>query len=200
MGVVDHETVDASAHKILKQSCGSYQAYSDKHRFLIGKDVSIYGPSSETRKWKKTYPNLNEGTVRGFRNRYEAQIKDAHHKKKSPKKVIVNKLRGRPCLLGDKIDPLVQIYLRAIKYKRGAVNSLVAIATEKVLLKRYARLEKENFKIERSWAQSLFRRMGFVHRIKTTGKVYIPVGAQKEAELQFFHQIVNQCSDCRLKR
>ena len=192
MGVVNHETVDASVGKKLKQSRGSYQVYSDKDRFLIGKDSSIYGPSSATRKWKKTYPNLNESTVRGFRKRYEAQIKDAHRKKKSPKKVIVNKLRGRPCLLGDKIDPLVQNYLKATRYKRGVVNSLVAIATAKALLKQYPRLEKENLKIERSWAQSLFRRMGFVRRIKTTGKVHIPVGAQKEPELKFLHQIVNQ--------
>ena len=108
-------------------------AYSDKDRFLIGKDVSIYGPSSAARKWKKTYPNLNESTVRGFRKSCEAQIKDAHRKKKSPKKVIVNKL-GRPCLLGDKIDPLVQNHLKATRYKGGVVNSLVAIATAKALL------------------------------------------------------------------
>ena len=147
MGVVDHETVDASVRKKLKQSRGSHQAYSDKDRFLIGKDASIYGPSSATRKWNKTYPNLNETTVRGFRKRYEAQIKDVHSKKKSPKKVIVNNLRGRPCLLGDKINPLVQIYLKATRYKGGVVNSLLAIATAKALLKRYPRLEKENLKI-----------------------------------------------------
>ena len=147
---------------------------------------------SDQKNGKKTYPNLNESTVCVFRKLYEAQIKDAHRKKKSPKKVIVNKLRGRPCLLGDKIDPLVQNYLKATRFKRGVVNSLVAIATAKAILKRYPRLEKENLKIERSWAQNLFRRMGFVRRIKTTGKVDIPVGAQKEAEVKFWHQIVNQ--------
>ena len=135
MGVFNQETVEASVCKKLKQSCGSYQAYSDKDCFLIGKDASIYGPSSATRKWKKTYPNLNESTVRGFRKRYEAQIKDAHRKKKSPKKVIVNKLRGRLCFFGEKIDPLVQNYLKATNYKGRVVNSLVAIATEKALLK-----------------------------------------------------------------
>ena len=191
MGVVDHETVDASVRKKLNQSSGSHQAYSDKDRFLIGKDASIYGPSSATRKWNKTYPNLNESTVRGFRKGYEAQIKDAHRKKKSPKKVIVNNLRRRPCLFGDKINPLVQNYLKATRYKGGVANSLLAIATAKALLKRYARLEKENLKVERSWAQSLFRRMGFVRRIKATGKV-TPVGAQNEAELKFLHQIANQ--------
>ena len=68
----------------------------------------------------------------------------------------------------------------------------MAIATANVLLKQYPRLEKENLKTERSWVQSLFRRMGFVRRIKTTGKVHIPVGAQKEPELKFLHQLVNQ--------
>ena len=67
---------------------------------------------------------------------------------------------------------------------------MLAIATAKALLKRYPRLGKENLKIERPWAQSLFRRMGFVHRIKTTGKVP-PVGAQNKAELKFLHQIAN---------
>ena len=36
-----------------------------------------------------------------------------------------------------------------------------------------------------------FRRMGFVPRRKTTGNVLIPIGAQKEAELKFLHQIVS---------
>ena len=191
LGVVDRAKVDASVRKKLKQSRGSYKAYSDKDRFSIGKDASMYGPASTTRKWKKTYPNLNESTVRGFKKRYDAHINDAYRKKKSPKKVIVNKLRGRPCLLGDKIDPLVQNYLQATRHKRGVVNSLVAIATAKALLKRYPRLEKD-LKVGRSWAQSLFRRMVFVRRMKTTGKVHIPVGAQREAELKFLHQIVNQ--------
>lgn len=192
LGVVDYQAVDKNVCKKLKQPRGAYKTYSNKDRFLIGKDASMNGPAKTTRKWKKTYPNLNESTVREFKKRYEAHISDADRKKKSPKKVIVNKLRGRPCLLGDKIDPLVQNYLKATRHKGGVVNSLVAIATAKALLKRYPRLEKEGLKIERSWAQSLFRRMGFVRRMRTTGKVHIPIGAQREAELKFFHQVVNK--------
>ena len=33
--------------------------------------------------------------------------------------------------------------------------------------------------------------MGFVRRAETTGKVEIPAGAKKEAELTFLHEIVN---------
>ena len=94
--------------------------------------------------------------------------------------------------LGNKIDPLAQNYLNATRCKGGVVNSLVAIATAKALLKRYPRLEKENLKIGRSWAQGLFQCTGFVCGIKTTGKVHFPVRTQKEAELKLLHQIVNQ--------
>ena len=40
------------------------------------------------------------------------------------------------------------------------------------------------------WEQSLFRRMGFKKRMRTTGKVEIPEGARKEAELLYLHNIV----------
>ena len=130
--------------------------------------------------------------VCGFENSYEAQIKDVIRKRKSPQKVTVNKIRGRPCLLANQIDPLVQKYLKATRYKRGVMNTMVAIATTKALTKRYPLLEKHHLELGKSWAQSLFHRLGFVRHMETTGKVkMIPVGAQKEAELKFLHQIVN---------
>ena len=42
-----------------------------------------------------------------------------------------------------------------------------------------------------SWAQSLFRRMRFVRRFATTGKIEIPDGIKKETELLFIHDIVH---------
>ena len=97
----------------MQKSRGSYKSYSAKDCFLIGKHASIHGTTSAVRKWKKDYPQVNESIIRGFKKCYEAQINEERQKKKSPKKVIVNQLRGRPCLLGDKIDPLVQSYLKA---------------------------------------------------------------------------------------
>ena len=93
--------------------------------------------------------NLNESTVCGFEKRYKTQIKEVRPRNKSPKKVIVNKLQGCPCLLGDKIDPPDQKYLEASKYKGGVVSSLVAIATTKAQVKRYPLLEKDNIEVGR---------------------------------------------------
>ena len=176
LGTVDYEKITSNIRKEqTKKSRGSYKSYSAKDRFLIGKHASIHGTASAVRKWKNDYRQVNESTIRGFKKRYEVQINEERQKKKSPKKVIVNKLRGRPCLLGDKIDPLVQSYLKTRRYKGGVVNTTVAIATVKALTKQYPLLEKGHLELGRSWAQSLFRRLGFVHRMKTTGKVRIPV-------------------------
>ena len=185
MGTVDYDKVTSNIRKEqTKKSRGSYKSYSAKDRFLIEKHASIHGTASAVRKWKKDYSQVNERTIRGFKKRYEAQINEERQKKKSPKKVIVNKFRGRPCLLGDKIDPLVQSYLKAKRYKGRVVNTTVATATAKALTERYPLLEKGHLELGRSWAQSLFCRLGFVRRMKTTGKVRIPVGAQREAELK----------------
>ena len=182
MGNVDYEKVTSNIRKEqTKKSRGLYKSYFAKDRFLIGKHASIHGTASAVRKWKKDYPQVNESTIRGFKKRYEAQINEETQKKKSLKKVIVNKLCGHPCLLGDKIDPLVRSYLKARRYKRGVVNTTVAIATAKALTERYPLCEKGHLELGRSWAQSLFRRLGFVCCMKTTGKVRIPVGAQREA-------------------
>ena len=72
------------------------------------------------------------------------------------------------------------------------MNTMVAIATTKALTKQCPLLEKHHLELGNSWAQSRFRHLGFVRHMKTTGKVkVIPVGAKKEAELKFLHQIVN---------
>ena len=82
---------------------------------------------------------------------------------------------------------------RARRYKGGVVNTTVAIATAKALIDQYPLLEKGHLEFGRTWVQSLFRRLGFVRRMKTTEKVRIPLGAQakSEAELKLLHRIVN---------
>ena len=69
------------------------------------------------------------------------------------------------------------------------VNTNIAIAAAIGFLNC---LDDENinkFPPTRGWAQSLFRRMKFVKRFATTGKVEIPEGVKKEAELLFIHDI-----------
>ena len=71
------------------------------------------------------------------------------------------------------------------------VNTNIAIATALGFL-RSSNDESINDLVPTvSWAQSLFRRMRFVRRFATTGKIEIPDGIKKEAELLFIHDIVH---------
>ena len=82
-------------------------------------------------------------------------------------------------------------YGAQIKDKINKKKSPKTIATAKALTKRYPLLKKDHLKLRKSWAQTFLCHSGFVHRMKTTGKVKISVRAQKDAELKFLYQIVN---------
>ena len=179
--------------KCLRQTSkrGAYKVYTEKDRYSTGKYASCHGVATSVRAWKKTNPNLNESTLCGFKKRYEAKLKEANRKNASPKKKLANKMRWGPTLLGQKLNTLVQKFLRAIRYKDEVVKRQTALATGKAIVKRYSFPEKENLVLGETWAKSLFHRMGFVLRRKTTAKMLTPEGALKEAELKFHHQIVN---------
>lgn len=53
-------------------------------------------------------------------------------------------------------------------------------------------------KFGKDWAQSFFHRMGFKKRSATTGKVIIPEGARKEAEILYLYDIVTKIENYRI--
>ena len=77
---------------------GYYKRYSDKNRYLIGKYASENGPVPAVRKFKGTFPNLNESTVRSMRRKYQEELKVAFVEKRAPATTIVSQQRGRPLL------------------------------------------------------------------------------------------------------
>ena len=97
---------------------------------------------------------------------------------------------GRPLMLGS-LDQMVQKYIRAYRSRGGPVNSIIVVSIAKVLIARNPQLNLEHIDLDSSsWTKSLFKRMGLARRMKTTGKVEIPEGAKKEAELLYLHNIV----------
>ena len=75
---------------------------------------------------------------------------------------------GQPLLLGKHLDGLVQEYISALRKAGGIVNtSLVLGAAEGIVTaKNPGLLAKHGGHIEltKSWAKSLFQRMGYVKR------------------------------------
>ena len=145
-----------------KQPENNYQDYSDDESFSMRRHARVCGVASVLIKWKSSHQSLNESTVRGFRNWYETNLKLTILFKKSPTKKLTKKRSGRPRLLGEKLEYFVQYFLKVTRYNGGFFNTSVAIATANSLRRRYSLLEKENVILNRSWAQSIFLRIGFV--------------------------------------
>ena len=126
--------------------------------------------------------------MRGFKKSYKAKPKEASRKNLSSKKKPANKMHGCPILLGQKLNTLMQKFLRATRYKGGVVNTQTTLVTAKANTKK---IPIDTLVLGAHWAKSLFRCMGFVLCQKTTAKVLMPEGALKKAELKFHHQIAN---------
>ena len=148
------------------------------------------GNTAAARKFSSKNKPLNESTARRFCKRYKEELQRSTKEKRKPKTELSLQPRGGPLMLGS-LDEMVQRYIRAYRSRGGPVNSLIAVSIAKVLITGNPQLNLGHLDLDSSsWAKSLFKRMGFTRRMKTTGKVEIPEGAKQEAELLFLHNIV----------
>ena len=94
---------------------------------------------------------------------------------------------------------MVQKFLLALRIRGGLITSVIVISVAKALIARNSHLILDLIDLDSSsWAKSLFRRMGFKKRMKTTGKIEIPNGAKKEAQLLYSHDIVSLVDDLNI--
>ena len=190
LGVLDHEACVEATSKIPSKR-KSYQKWSDKERYDIGKYASLHGPVPAAKKFGTKEKPLNESSARRFAKLYQEELARAKKQNCEVSKGLKILPRGRPLLLGS-LDQMVQKFLLALRSRGGLVSSTIAISSAKALIARNPQLNLNHIDLDSSyWAQSLFRRMGFKRRLRTTGKVEIPEGARKEAELLFIHNIVS---------
>ena len=105
---------------------------------------------------------------------------------------LPSKKRGKPFLLGDKIDAEVQTILRAMRESGAVVNTSITIATGTgVVRKRDKSLLKENggsLELTKNWAKSILYRMGFVKRRGNT-KAKVSVLHFEALKTQFLFDI-----------
>ena len=181
-------SVQAIADSTNSKKRKSYCRWSHKDRFQIGKYAAVHGTSAAAKKFATKDKPLNESSARRFSALYKEEIKKAKKDKRDPKKELVPLPRGRPLLL-DSLDQMVQRCLLALRSQGGVVSRTIAIATARALIARNPQYNLGHVKIDSSLAQSLFRRMGFKRRMRTTGKLKILEGARKQAKLFYLRDI-----------
>ena len=192
IGIVDATAIQQQVATIKGKRSSSYTKWCPKDRYNIGKYASENGPIAAVRKFSGDYPSLNESTARGFRKKYEEEIKKATKEKREPSKAIskYSAPTGRPLMLGE-LDSMIQAHLLAQSRNGTPINTAIANATAISMVQRYPDVAG-NIDVESSsWARSLFRRMGFVRRHKTSSKVEIPDKVREEIEFLFYYDIVS---------
>ena len=91
---------------------------------------------------------------------------------------------------------MVQMLLLALQSRGGLITSVIAVSVTKALIARNAHLMLDHIDLDpSSWAKSLFHRMGFKKRMKTTDNIEIPDGAKEEAQLLYLHVILSLVDD-----
>ena len=111
-----------------------YHKLSPALRANIGKYACENGVCAAARHFShRLEKSLNESTVRSIKKAYLIEV---GQKRRSDETVIVlpPQKRGRPLLLGEKLDDQVQRYLKKVRECGGTVNTAITIAGAKGLL------------------------------------------------------------------
>ena len=130
---IDHVVIEKALGGSLKKR-ESYVKYTPEDRYKIGKYGSENGPAAAVRQFKSRFPKLNESTVGSLRRKYQSELTRSKQKDTILEPRIPKEPTGRPLLLGNKIDAMVQKYIIASS-NRGNVISR-SIATAKALISR----------------------------------------------------------------
>ena len=154
----------------------SYSSLTEEQRAAVGRYAVEHSNIAAVKKFKGDFEDgLGESTVRLFKKKYLEELKKAKESTSAEEVPVVKKIpvktRGRPLLLG-KLNSDVQKYIKALRTAGTPVNVPVVLAAAEgiVTAKNRSILSKYcgHIELNRTWAVSILRRMGFVQRRGST--------------------------------
>lgn len=160
-----------------KKKRGPYKQYSPKLCLGIGKYACQHGVSAAARYFsRKLGSKVSETTVRSIRDTYKDEVKRTERNGSEEERLceLRQRKRGRPLLLGQHIDEMVQLYIRKVREGGGAISSIIVMAAARGILRKVnPSMLIENgghVNFNRYWARSMLQRMNFVQRKVSTAK------------------------------
>ena len=163
-----------------KKKKGSYIKITPEEKAKIARYAIENGNCAAARKFSKhgdSDKTLGESTVRSWVAIYKKELECKRRMGEIVPEITVlpQAKRGRPLLIGEKLDGAVKAYVRSVREADGIVtSSIVAAAATAMVRKDDAKLLAENggpLSITMNWAKSLLYRMQFVKRGSTN--IYI---------------------------
>ena len=97
----------------------TYNHWSNKDRFTIGKYSAENGHAATVRKFSSKEKPLNESTVRRFCKHCKDVLKQSMKEKREMKQELLLEWRGRPLMLGS-LDEMVEIFTSLQKLWRSS--------------------------------------------------------------------------------
>ena len=176
------------AHKI---NC----RYTPEERASIGKYASQHGTTAAaalfTRRLKS---KVSLSSVQSIKKAYLRRIKERRKAGGDENiKSLSHMKRGRPLLLGERLDTMVQKYLKKVREGGGVVTARVAIAAARAIILTQDRSQLielgGHIELTQAWAYSLLCRMKFVKRKATTAKSKFSNANFAEVKKEFLNDL-----------
>ena len=152
-----------------------FNSYDPRIRAEIGKYARVHGVAAASRVYfKKLDQCVSLTTVRSIMEAYIKELKKQKVTGVCQIKQLPLQKRGRPLLLGEKVDRMLQVYLKKVQEAGGAVSSRIVIAAAKGLMMTVDQAKLAELggymSFSKSWAHSVLHQMGYVQQKATTSK------------------------------
>lgn len=152
-----------------KKKRGPYVKFSNEAKLVITKYRFENGVVVSLRCFANCFPDLKESSIRMWRNSYNAELSFKWKvKDDSDLFELPQKKKGRPLLLGDKLDDQVKHYIEYLRTKGTLVNTAVVLGVAHGIVKNHDNsLLASNgghIVLGKPWAKHLLFHIGYVKR------------------------------------
>ena len=173
-----------------------FHRYDPKLRLQIACYASLHGLSAAATYFsRKLGQNVRTSAIHCMKLAYQHKIrKNRASGSNEVLDTLPYKKQGRPVLLGEEFDGMVQAYIRRVREAGGSISSQVVIAAACGILTSMDKTKLREFgghvELNRHWARSLLSQMNFVQRKGTTAKAKYSEADFAKKKREFLDELV----------
>ena len=169
--------------------------FNPKERLEIARYACHHGVTAAAVHFsRKRGHRICESTVHSIKKAYLNEIKKLRACGNEGLDSLPYRKQGRPLLLGDKINNMVQAYIRRVREQGGSVSSQIVIGAARGILASLNKVKLKEFgghiDLNRHWELLLLHHMNFVQRKATTAKGKYSLESFAENKTEFLNDLV----------